>query len=153
MHVDADDAEADVAAAADALGAADTGDDDAQFTVDGAEDHELLWYATQEIPHLIGADGGCRRRPGGAGHAASPCGGIRCRVVGPGDGYRVLACGHVEQTTAHIVWDWNGTLFARHRRRHRGDERRLRRARAARRSRWSATGSCTACRCPSSTSG
>ncbi len=53
VHVDAGDAEADVAAAADALGAADQGDDDAQFTVDGAEDHELLWYATQEIPHLV----------------------------------------------------------------------------------------------------
>lgn len=57
VHVDADDAEADVSAAADALGAADQGDDDAQFTVDGAEDHELLWYATQEIPHLIALDG------------------------------------------------------------------------------------------------
>ena len=54
MHVDADDAEADVTAAAEALGAADMGDDDARFTVDGAEDHELLWYATQEIPHLFG---------------------------------------------------------------------------------------------------
>ncbi len=54
VHVDADDAEADVTAAADALGAADMGDDDAQFTVDGAEDHELLWYASQEIPHLFG---------------------------------------------------------------------------------------------------
>ncbi len=54
VHVDADDAEADVRAAADAVGAVDAGDDDAQFTVDGAEDHELLWYATQEIPHLIG---------------------------------------------------------------------------------------------------
>ena len=54
VHVDADDAEADVTAAADALGAADMGDDDARFTVDGAEDHELLWYATQEIPHLFG---------------------------------------------------------------------------------------------------
>jgi hypothetical protein len=54
VHVDADDAEADVRAAAAAVGAADTGDDDAQFTVDGAEDHELLWYATQEIPNLIG---------------------------------------------------------------------------------------------------
>jgi hypothetical protein len=53
VHVDADDAERDVRAAADALGAADAGDDDAQFTVDGAEDHELLWYATQEIPNLI----------------------------------------------------------------------------------------------------
>ncbi len=54
VHADAADAEPDVAAAADAVGAADAGDDDAQFTVDGAEDHELLWFATQEIPHLIG---------------------------------------------------------------------------------------------------
>jgi uncharacterized protein DUF6912 len=53
VHMDADDAEDDVTAAAGALGAADAGDDDAQFTVDGAEDHELLWYATQEIPNLI----------------------------------------------------------------------------------------------------
>ncbi|SCK21183.1 hypothetical protein [Streptomyces sp. WMMB 322] len=52
VHMDSGEAEADVAAAADALGAADMGDDDARFTVDGAEDHELLWFATQEIPHL-----------------------------------------------------------------------------------------------------
>ncbi|OII61572.1 MULTISPECIES: hypothetical protein [unclassified Streptomyces] len=54
VHADADDAEAAVSAAADALGAADMGDDDAQFTVDGAEDHELLWYGVQEIPGLLG---------------------------------------------------------------------------------------------------
>ncbi|WP_407552632.1 hypothetical protein QOM21_22425 [Streptomyces sp. Pv4-95] len=54
VHVDADEAEADVAAAAAALGAADQGDDDAQFTVDGAEDHDLMWFGVQEIPHLIG---------------------------------------------------------------------------------------------------
>ncbi|MEV6959599.1 hypothetical protein AB0M97_10420 [Streptomyces sp. NPDC051207] len=54
VHVDADDAEADVTAAAGALAAADAGDDDAQFVVDGAEDHELLWFATQEIPGLVG---------------------------------------------------------------------------------------------------
>ncbi|MEV8430531.1 DUF6912 family protein [Streptomyces chartreusis] len=54
VHVDADDAETDVAAAAGALEAADAGDDDAQFVVDGAEDHELLWFATQEIPNLVG---------------------------------------------------------------------------------------------------
>ncbi|MEU6145094.1 hypothetical protein ABZ848_32675 [Streptomyces sp. NPDC047081] len=54
VHVDLDDAESDVAAAAEALPAADAGDDDAQFVVDGAEDHELLWYATQEIPNLVG---------------------------------------------------------------------------------------------------
>ncbi|MFJ3924985.1 DUF6912 family protein [Streptomyces sp. NPDC090022] len=53
VHVDAADAEADVAAAADALPAADSGDDDAQFTVDGAEDHELLWFGVQEIPGLL----------------------------------------------------------------------------------------------------
>ncbi|MEU6381436.1 hypothetical protein [Streptomyces sp. NPDC046909] len=54
VHVDASDAEADVTAAAEALDAADGGDDDAQFVVDGAEDHELLWFATQEIPNLVG---------------------------------------------------------------------------------------------------
>ncbi|MBB5924582.1 DUF6912 family protein [Streptomyces echinatus] len=54
VHVDAGDAEPDVAAAADALAAADGGDDDAQSVVDGADDHELLWFATQEIPHLVG---------------------------------------------------------------------------------------------------
>ncbi len=54
VHVDADDAVADVTAAVDALGAADQGDDDARFTVDGAEDHELLWYGVQEIPNLVG---------------------------------------------------------------------------------------------------
>ncbi|MFJ8978382.1 DUF6912 family protein [Streptomyces sp. NPDC102282] len=54
VHVDADDAEKDVTAAAAALGAADAGDDDALFTVDGAEDHELLWFGIQEIPGLIG---------------------------------------------------------------------------------------------------
>ncbi|MFF3893019.1 DUF6912 family protein [Streptomyces sp. NPDC001812] len=54
VHVDAPDAEADVASAADALPAADGGDDGARAAVDGAEDHELLWYATQEIPNLLG---------------------------------------------------------------------------------------------------
>ncbi|NGO68994.1 DUF6912 family protein [Streptomyces boncukensis] len=52
-HVDAEDAEADVRAAAGALDAAARGDGDARFTVDGADDHELLWYATQEIPALL----------------------------------------------------------------------------------------------------
>jgi hypothetical protein len=56
VHADADEAEVttDVATAAGAITAADAGDDDAQFTVDGAEDHELLWFATQEIPALLG---------------------------------------------------------------------------------------------------
>lgn len=54
VHVDAADAEDDVAAAAAALGAADQGDNDARFTVDGAEDHDLMWFGVQEIPQLVG---------------------------------------------------------------------------------------------------
>ncbi|MFJ9180169.1 DUF6912 family protein [Streptomyces sp. NPDC102360] len=54
VHVDSGDADAEVTAAAEALAAADRGDDDAQFVVDGAEDHDLLWFATQEIPGLVG---------------------------------------------------------------------------------------------------
>ncbi|MGI5160866.1 DUF6912 family protein [Microbispora sp. CA-102843] len=53
VHVDDADAAPDVEAAITALPAADGGDDDARFVVDGAEDHELLWYATQEIPDLL----------------------------------------------------------------------------------------------------
>lgn len=55
MHADAADQEVltDVGAAVGAIAAADAGDDDAQFSVDGAEDHELLWFATQEIPGLL----------------------------------------------------------------------------------------------------
>jgi hypothetical protein len=53
-HVDEPAAAGDIAAAAAALLAADDGDDDAQFTVDSAEGHELLWYATQELRHLSG---------------------------------------------------------------------------------------------------
>lgn len=52
-HVDDEAAETDVAAAAAALPAAEEGDEDARFTVDGAEGHELMWYATQELPDLL----------------------------------------------------------------------------------------------------
>jgi hypothetical protein len=51
-HVDEPDAAADVTAAAEAIAAADAGDDDASFTVDSAEAHELAWYATQELQYL-----------------------------------------------------------------------------------------------------
>jgi hypothetical protein len=51
-HVDDTEAGDDVRSAAGALPAADAGDEDAQFTVDGAEGHELAWYATQELPYL-----------------------------------------------------------------------------------------------------
>ncbi|GLW71637.1 hypothetical protein Kpho02_39360 [Kitasatospora phosalacinea] len=55
VHADDTDPDvlADVTAAVGAIAAADGGDQDAQFTVDGAEDHELLWFAIQEIPGLI----------------------------------------------------------------------------------------------------
>jgi hypothetical protein len=52
-HVDDPAAETEIAAAVAAIKAADDGDDDAKFVVDGAEGHELLWYATQEIVHLL----------------------------------------------------------------------------------------------------
>jgi hypothetical protein len=51
-HVDDPEAGADVRSAAEALPAADAGDEDARFTVDGAEGHELGWYATQELSYL-----------------------------------------------------------------------------------------------------
>ncbi|WP_214107626.1 DUF6912 family protein [Acrocarpospora catenulata] len=53
VHVDEAAAALEIAEAVAALPAADAGDDDAQFTVDGADGHELLWYATQEIPDLL----------------------------------------------------------------------------------------------------
>jgi hypothetical protein len=53
-HVDDVEASPDVKAAAAALPAAEAGDEDAEFTVDQAEGHELGWYATQELPHLVG---------------------------------------------------------------------------------------------------
>ncbi len=53
-HVDDVEAISDIDAAAAALPASDAGDADAKFVVDGAEGHELLWYATQELLYLIG---------------------------------------------------------------------------------------------------
>jgi hypothetical protein len=54
VHVDGQAAEDDVTAAAKAIQAAVAGDDDAQFTVDSAEDHELEWYDPSEIGSLLG---------------------------------------------------------------------------------------------------
>ncbi|MER5320736.1 DUF6912 family protein [Streptosporangium roseum] len=54
VHVDDLSAVEDVEAAIAALPAADRGDDDARFALDGAEANELLWYATQEISDLVG---------------------------------------------------------------------------------------------------
>jgi hypothetical protein len=51
-HVDDLLAVGDVGKAVTALAAADSGDTDARFVVDSAEGHELLWYATQELPYV-----------------------------------------------------------------------------------------------------
>ena len=53
VHVDDPSAEADVRAAADAVVTADLGSEDAAFTVEQPEGHELQWYATQEIGALL----------------------------------------------------------------------------------------------------
>ncbi len=52
-HVDNEAAEPAVRAAAAVIEAADLGDPDADFAVGDAEDHELAWYATQELPFLL----------------------------------------------------------------------------------------------------
>jgi hypothetical protein len=52
LHVDSPAAAEEVAAAADVVDEAAAGDPDAQFTVDGAEDHELEWYAVTELDEL-----------------------------------------------------------------------------------------------------
>jgi hypothetical protein len=52
IHLDGVAAIADVAAAADVVEEALAGDPDAQFTVDGAEDHELEWYDVSELEAL-----------------------------------------------------------------------------------------------------
>lgn len=53
VHVDPPEAEADIRPAVAAVDAADAGDADAAFLVDGVEDHDLHWYATQEIADLL----------------------------------------------------------------------------------------------------
>jgi hypothetical protein len=52
-HVDDVVASPAVRAALEALPAADAGDADARFVVGGAEGHELMWYAVQELPYLF----------------------------------------------------------------------------------------------------
>ena len=52
-YVDNQAAETAVKAAIDAVDAADLGDEDAELTVGDAQDHDLAWYATQELPFLL----------------------------------------------------------------------------------------------------
>ncbi|MCV7083147.1 hypothetical protein H7H37_20235, partial [Mycolicibacterium insubricum] len=51
--VDNADAEPAVAAAMAAIDEADLGDEDAELTVGDAQDHDLAWYGTQELPFLL----------------------------------------------------------------------------------------------------
>ncbi len=46
-------AEEHVAAAIAVIDEADLGDEDAELTVGDAQDHDLAWYATQELPFLL----------------------------------------------------------------------------------------------------
>jgi hypothetical protein len=52
-YVDTAAAEPAVAAAVAAIDAADLGDEDAELTVGDAQDHDLAWYAAQELPFLL----------------------------------------------------------------------------------------------------
>jgi hypothetical protein len=46
-------AEGDVSAAIAVIDEADLGDEDAELTIGDAQDHDLAWYATQELPFLL----------------------------------------------------------------------------------------------------
>jgi hypothetical protein len=52
-YVDNADAEPAVVQAIEVVDAADLGDEDAEFIVGDAQDHDLAWYAPQELPFLI----------------------------------------------------------------------------------------------------
>jgi hypothetical protein len=53
VYVDNAAAEPDVRAAIAVIDEADLGDEDAELTVGDAQDHDLAWYATQELPFLL----------------------------------------------------------------------------------------------------
>lgn len=52
-HIDLAQAEPDVVRATGVIDAADLGDEDAELVVGDAQDHDLAWYATQELPFLL----------------------------------------------------------------------------------------------------
>ena len=52
-YVDNAGAEPAVTAAMAVIDAADLGDEDADLTVGDAQDHDLAWYANQELPFLL----------------------------------------------------------------------------------------------------
>ena len=53
VYVDNAGAEPAVSAAIEVIDSADLGDEDAELTVGDAQDHDLAWYATQELPFLL----------------------------------------------------------------------------------------------------
>jgi hypothetical protein len=53
VYVDIAAAETAVRAAMAVIDDADMGDEDAEFTVGDAQDHDLAWYASQELPFLL----------------------------------------------------------------------------------------------------
>ena len=53
VYVDNASAEPAVAAAIEVVDLADLGDEDAELTVGDAQDHDLAWYASQELPFLL----------------------------------------------------------------------------------------------------
>jgi hypothetical protein len=53
VFVDNADAEDAVRAAVEVVDDADLGDEDAELTVGDAQDHDLAWYAPQELPFLL----------------------------------------------------------------------------------------------------
>ncbi|MFK4087700.1 DUF6912 family protein [Kribbella sp. NPDC020789] len=57
VHLDETRAAATVGKAAELWAAAQDGDDDALFALDSCEGEDLMWYATQEIPDLLAAEG------------------------------------------------------------------------------------------------
>jgi hypothetical protein len=57
VHLDAARAADVVGKAAEQWEAARNGDEDAVFALDSCEGEDLLWYATQEIPDLLAAEG------------------------------------------------------------------------------------------------
>lgn len=52
-YVDNAEAESAVLPAVEAVDEADLGDEDAEFVVGDAQDHDLAWYAPQELPFLL----------------------------------------------------------------------------------------------------
>jgi hypothetical protein len=57
VHLDAAQATTVIGKAADLWEAALSGDDNAVFALDSCEGEDLMWYATQEIPDLLAAEG------------------------------------------------------------------------------------------------